>query len=160
MLPVGRNSFIFGSTTGRSFSGTVYHPGISFCSPFFFSAHTAQKIIGIGGPQYRCREISQSRKRYVVFFLPPSAFVILTFATAESMPSYTSELTNTPCPVYGSSSTILFRRRTAISSAVSSCASGSMTDTIFSQYFFANAKSRVSCAGTAIMAPVPTFPST
>src|SRR6266853_1929741 len=47
--PVGLNSTWSGRSTGSSDSGTG-------CTP-----HFAQYTTGIGGPQYRCREISQSR---------------------------------------------------------------------------------------------------
>ena len=40
-----------GSSTGSSASGTGWAP------------HRSQWTMGMGGPQYRCREISQSRRR-------------------------------------------------------------------------------------------------
>ena len=53
-----RNSTSSGSRTGRSESGTGTTPQVG------------QWIAGIGVPQYRCREISQSRSRYTIFPLP------------------------------------------------------------------------------------------
>src|SRR5438552_3125553 len=50
--PCGENSTSSGSTTGKSASGTGTSP------------HVGQKMIGIGGPQARWRETSQSRNRY------------------------------------------------------------------------------------------------
>ncbi len=60
--PPGAKSTSSGSSTGRSASGTPTSPQLG------------QWMIGIGAPQYRCREISQSRSRYEVAARPlPSA---------------------------------------------------------------------------------------
>ncbi len=60
-----------GSTTGKSVSGTGTSP------------HAAQWTIGIGVPQYRCREMPQSRSRNVTVF-SPSPFAARSAAIAST----------------------------------------------------------------------------
>src|SRR5580700_8090894 len=73
-----------GKITGKSFSGTGTMPSFS------------QYSIGIGVPQYRCREIPQSFNRYVTVALPKpfcsaKADMVL-IASAHSRPLYGPEL--------------------------------------------------------------------
>src|SRR5436309_9922055 len=86
--PPRRKSTSSGRSTGRSPSGTATSP----CS--------SQWMMGIGAPQYRCREISQSRKRYVTAArpLPCSSSHLVTAAmlSGERTSSQGPELTMTP----------------------------------------------------------------
>src|SRR3989338_982252 len=74
--------------TGRSFSGTGWRP------------HLGQVTIGIGVPQARWREISQSlrRKRTTCVAFPALAsFPVMAWrAFTESIPSNSPEFTKTP----------------------------------------------------------------
>ena len=111
-------------------------------------------MMGIGGPQYRWREMSQSRKRYCVSNFPPANSAIFFLAFSESMPSNFPEFTNSPSPSQHSET--IFTSGTACPGIGSgTMRGGSMTFRIGSLYFFAKSKSRASCAGTAMMAPVP-----
>ena len=88
LLPLPVNLISIGSTTGRSLSGTLTWP------------HFLQLIIGIGQPQYRCLDISQSLNLYVIFgfaqfeFEPNSS--IFVFAISDSIPLNLSELIMIP----------------------------------------------------------------
>src|SRR6266568_5652074 len=85
-----------GSTTGSWSSGTGTTPSVS------------QYTTGIGVPQYRWREISQSRKRYVTLGLPMPVFfaseAIVLLPTSLSVPLYGPLRTIEPGPVYAASS--------------------------------------------------------
>src|SRR3990167_5210836 len=61
--PSGPGSYFstFGNSTGKSFSGTGTIPHLSQCTT------------GIGSPQYRCLEKTQSRSLYLTTFLPKSS---------------------------------------------------------------------------------------
>ena len=119
-----------GSSTGKSFSGTPTGPQWS------------QWMIGIGGPQKRWREMHQSCSRYctcgVARPLALSDATIRGPASRLGMPSNGPELTSAPSSeTLGSGSPV----RT--------------TSRIGRPNWVANSKSRLSCAGTAMMAPVP-----
>src|SRR5581483_7922853 len=90
--PVGLNSTPRGNSTGRSFSGTGFQP------------HFSQWIMGMGAPQYRWREMSQSRRRKVTALLPiffsSSHSAIFFLASATGSPFRKSELINFPSSVY------------------------------------------------------------
>src|SRR3989338_7907239 len=79
-VPVGRKSFTSGSKTGKSFSDAG-------CQSHFW-----QKIIGIGGPQWRGREISQSRRWYLTSIFPPTKSVIFFPASTFKRPLNGPEL--------------------------------------------------------------------
>ncbi len=97
-LPGFSKSMSSGSSIGKSLSGTGTVP------------HASQFITGIGQPQYRCREIPQSRKRKFTSRLPipftskRSAIASLAAGTSKSLMK--SELACTPSPVYAMSSTV------------------------------------------------------
>src|SRR5579859_2694900 len=119
-LPSGTQSS--GSTTGSWSSGTGTSP------------HAAQCTIGIGQPQYRWRETPQSRNRQVTC-LSPRPFPLRSAAIAstdraKSSPSYLPEYTQTPWSVY----------HDCQASSEYCFPSTSMTCTIGSPYFLANAK--------------------
>ena len=128
-----------GNSTGKSCSGTGTTP------------QSSQWIIGIGVPQYRCREISQGRIFQLMVSLPEplisKALVTAFMASSPYNPSKPSrgELTIHPWAVSAESrgasasppSSITRTRRIGISNA------------------FAKSKSRSSWPGTAITAPVP-----
>jgi len=106
-------------------------------------------MIGIGQPQYRCREMPQSRSRQTTCLRPrPFASrsrAIASTAASWSRPSKAPEFTQRPYSAYqGCQASVEYGRP-----------STSMTGTIGSPYFFANAKSRSSWPGTPITAPSP-----
>src|SRR5256714_11002395 len=129
-----------GSTTGSWSSGTGTVPSVG------------QYTMGMGVPQYRCREMSQSRSRYVTLGLP-----IPVFFASEAIAFLPISL---DVPLYGPLRTIVPGPEYAASIARCSSPSGLTTSLIGSPYCFANAKSRSSCAGTAMIAPVPYVAST
>ena len=89
--PVGRNSTSSGATTGRSASGTGTMP------------QSSQKMTGIGQPQKRWRDSSQSRRRYWTVRSPipcsSSHSMALALASATPRPSSHSLLMAGPSPV-------------------------------------------------------------
>ena len=102
---------------------------------------------GIGQPQYRWRESSQSRRRYEIVAWPrpsrSSQPTIFSSASRFCIPSKSGcEFTIGPSPEYGSSSPPSITRRIGRSKVC------------------AKAKSRSSCPGTAMIAPVPYSMST
>src|ERR1700685_1229688 len=106
-------------------------------------------MMGIGQPQYPCREIPQSRRRQVVCFSPRPR-ELKSDATASTAawkfnPSYGPEFTQRPCSAYQGCHAFTEYLRP----------STSMTVLIGSLYFLANSKSRSSCAGTPMTAPSP-----
>ena len=114
-------------------------------------------MIGIGVPQYRCREMPQSFSRYWTVRWPVprrSAFsAMIRRASVDHKPVYSPESTTRPGSEYAS---VIVEA----SSEASPSPSGWITTRTGSPYFRANSKSRWSCAGTAITAPVPYSPST
>jgi hypothetical protein len=105
---------------------------------------SARRSIGIGSPQSRWRENSQSRSLYMVLAAPAFRaaryWVMAGLASATVMPLRKPEFTITPSP----------------SCAVPSCAGPLSTTGITGKLCAtANAWSRLSCAGTAMIAPVP-----
>src|SRR5256714_6947041 len=86
-----------GSSTGSCSAGTGTTPS------------TGQYTTGIGAPQYRCLEISQSRSRYFTPRLPTpcasSQSQMRSTATDDSSPENSPLFTSAPGPRYGSRST-------------------------------------------------------
>ena len=134
--PLPLKARLRGSSTGNWSTGTGTTPQLS------------QWITGIGQPQYRWREMSQSRSRNWTRSLPQpscSAKATMTcFACAEGMPSKRPECTSTPGSVQAPSAP-----------AGPFAPSGTITGRTGSSYCRANTKSRWSWAGTPITAPVP-----
>src|SRR5690625_757103 len=93
-VPDGLISSISGNSCGNSSSGMVVIVPSSQC------------IIGIGSPQYRCLENSQSRRRYVTSLLPfpvsSSQLLILAMSSSVFNPFKNSELICLPSPEYAS----------------------------------------------------------
>src|SRR4030042_4220422 len=110
--------------------------------------------MGIGVPQYLCLDMSQSRSLYWTVFLPQPFFcrylVMSSLTFVLVVPENFPEWTRTPESVYAR----------VISLGSRSKWWGFMTTFMGILYFFANMKSLWSCAGTAIMAPVPYSSST
>jgi hypothetical protein len=102
-------------------------------------------MIGIGSPQYRWREKTQSRSLKFTFGSPfpfsASQAVIFFFASSTERLSSMPELTITPVSQSVKASSFTFPPLT--------------TSTMGRPNFLANSQSRVSCAGTAMIAPVP-----
>src|ERR1019366_9467577 len=77
-----------GKSTGKSFSGTGTTPSFS------------QYTIGIGVPQYRCREMPQSFSRNVTVALPnpfsSARADIFRIASSQLRPLYSPEFTTMP----------------------------------------------------------------
>ena len=140
--PCGEKSTSWGSTTGRSSSGTGTSPS------------SWQWMMGMGAPQYRCLEISQSRRRKDTAWRPvpcsSSHAVTAGMLSGVRRPSKGPEFTMMP-----SCSWALPMR-----SPCSVSPSGWMTTRIGRPCSVANSKSRWSCAGTPITAPVPYSMST
>src|SRR2546425_3249637 len=99
-------------------------------------------MIGIGGPQYRWREMHQSCSRYctwgVASPLDRSQATIRRPASRHGSPSNSPEFMSTPSSL-----------------TVGNGPSARTTGRIGSLNAVANSKSRRSCAGTAMMDPVP-----
>src|SRR5688572_19268264 len=111
-------------------------------------------MTGMGGPQYRWREMHQSWSRYcscgVASFFSASHLVMALTASAQDWPSNLPELMRVP------SQDVNGRRETGDALLVSRPSSlVSTTWTIGSLYLVANSWSRSSCAGTPMIAPVP-----
>src|SRR6202030_4872125 len=104
----------------------------------------------MGVPQYLCREIPQSFNRNPVSHLPnpPASAPSDIRASASSVvsPLYDPEFTLFPYSVNASFNVSLLNIAPSF---------GCTTIGIASPYFVANSKSRSSCAGTHITAPVP-----
>src|SRR5258708_40274845 len=105
-------------------------------------------MIGIGAPQYRWRLISQSRSRYRTVGWPQpwaltQALISAIAGALATRPSNRPELTSVPSPVQASFSSRL------------GFPEGLTTSRIGRADFLANAKSRSSPDGTAMIAPVP-----
>src|SRR5579871_2895770 len=120
--------------TGRSFSGTGTGP------------HLGQWIMGIGAPQYRCLETHQSCSLKLILNAPfrVSASQLVTALIPSGrffFPENSAESTMTPSSSYAAS---------IFAGSSDDPDSGPMTTLIGSLYFFANSKSRWSCAGTAM----------
>ena len=132
----GLKSSTRGSTTGSWASGTPTGPQAS------------QYTMGMGGPQYRWREMHQSRSRKFTSGSPSprseSHAVIFTAASRQGMPSKSPLFTMTPSPTYASDRGV---------SAESP--DPAATRTMGRSNWPANSKSRSSWPGTAMMAPVP-----
>ena len=111
----------------------------------------------MGVPQYRWREIPQSFSRNCTVRWPiarrSALAAMMSMASVDQRPSYSPDATTLP----GSSLAAVI---VAASSGTAPSPSGCITTRIGSEYFLANSKSRWSCAGTAITAPVPYSPST
>ncbi len=107
-------------------------------------------MIGIGGPQYRWREMHQSysRKRTVPLPCPSrsSQAVMSRSASLAGRPVHGPECTSAYPSVSVSASSI---------GASASCPARASTRVTGRPNLRAKAKSRSSCAGTAMMAPVP-----
>ena len=106
-------------------------------------------MTGMGAPQYRWREMFQSRRRNCVVALPLPSFsrrsATAFLPSVLGMPSKSPELTITPSAVKAAS--MLAGSRT--------WPSGLMTTLTGRPYLRANSKSRWSWAGTPMTAPVP-----
>ena len=136
-MPFGARSWPrrSGSVTGSCSSGTGTSP------------QPSQYTIGIGAPQNRCLDTSQSRSRYPTAARPrplsSSVAVIAAIASDLFIPSNGPELTRVPSPGVacqdgpGSGRSVCTTTRTGRSKAR------------------AKSRSRWSCAGTAMIAPVP-----
>ena len=138
LSPPSWKSASSGSSTGSSSSGTATSP------------HEGQCTIGIGAPQYRWRESSQSRSRKFTVASPrPScSSQAATFAIEAGEGSPSNGPLSTITPSCGIASVIA-------SGSIGSDPSGWITTRTGSPCCRANAKSRSSCAGTAMIAPVP-----
>jgi hypothetical protein len=133
--PVGRNSTSSGASTGSAAEGTGTAPW------------TGQYTIGMGHPQKRWRDTSQSRRRKLTFRDPtPIASrgsIASAVAAVTARPSRKPLLILTPSPPKASP-------------PPSSQPSGGCTvRTMGSPCNWAKSQSRWSSAGTAMMAPVP-----
>src|SRR3989344_7267698 len=137
-VPVGSYFFTFGNFTGRSFSATATIPQVG------------QWTSGIGSPQYLCLLNTQSRSLYWTFLLanpcPASQFVMAVLASRVVMPLNFPESNSIPSPLKQIS------RFFILSSSLPSTGLSVGFKGIL--YFFANTKSRSSCA-SANTAPVP-----
>ena len=141
LVPVGLKSVITGGLNGNSLTP------IARCSP---PSHT----IGNGSPQYRCRLNNQSRNLYVIVFFPTPAsskrFAISSFASPVDSPSNGPLLTANPSPTKHSIGSFSHPPPPTLTRGVADT-----TSRIGSPNFVANSQSRMSCPGTAIIAPVP-----
>src|SRR5256885_12304897 len=124
-----------GSSTGSCSAGTGTTPS------------TGQYTTGIGAPQYRCLEISQSRSRYFTARLPTpcasSQSQMRSTATDDSSPENSPLFTSAPGPRYGSRSTPPGPHEEA------------MTSRNGRAYRRAEPKTPPACAGPALIAPAP-----
>ena len=120
------------------------------------SGKSIGKYIGMGSPQYLWRENTQSRSLYVIFgppeFSSSSLSVIALLASVVVMPSKSPLLTLTPCSVNAAS---IGMPSSSLTWSPPPTAAGATTRFTPNPNFVANSKSRSSCAGTAITAPVP-----
>ena len=136
--PPGWKSTSSGSRTGSSSSGTATSP------------HVGQCTIGIGGPQYRWRLISQSRSRKLTARFPrpwvSSHAVTSAIDAGVARPSNGPLATITPSAANAS---------VIVAPSSGSPSSGCTTTRTSMPCSRANSKSRWSCAGTAMIAPVP-----
>ena len=138
MPPFGGITASIGSSTGRDSSGTGTTPQCS------------QYTTGIGVPQYLWRLMSQSRRRYCVSRFPQpfssNHAPIFSIASGVGRPSNWPELHDRPS---ASVAAVIFAGSGIGSPSVRT------TGIIPSPYFLTKSKSRWSCAGTPIIAPVP-----
>ena len=116
------------------------------------SPHVGQWMIGIGAPQYRWREISQSRSRNVTAGSPRPSLAPATrppsrSTRASGSPSNGPELTITP------SCGVRLGHRVGVE-RLDARGAGSRPGPA-ARASRANSKSRWSCAGTPMTAPVP-----
>ena len=114
-----------------------------------FSGTTPQHLqctTGIGAPQYLWREIPQSLSLWFVIILPRPSFsnfsIIKLLASSELRPFISSEFIATPYSEYALEPSL-------------SPSSGFTTGFIGRLNLLANSKSLWSCAGTAMIAPLP-----
>ena len=138
-LPLPSKTTSRGNSTGSCSTGTGTAP------------HASQWMIGIGVPQYLCRLISHGLIFQLIVPLP-----VPIFSRASQTAAFASEPYSPSKPAIPEL-TIHPKSHSATSSASSALPSSVIIKTrlIGRSYLFANSKSRSSCPGTAITAPVP-----
>src|SRR5882724_1261454 len=123
-------------------------------------------MMGMGVPQYLWRETPQSLSRKMVSFFPncldAANAAIFSFATSVRRPLNSPEFMLIPLPVNGSAGacTDIEDPLSKPDGGAAFASSAATTVRIGRLYFLQNSKSRSSCAGTAITAPVPYSSST
>ena len=105
-------------------------------------------MIGIGGPQKRCRDTSQSRSRKLTAPLPSP------FASSQSMVTRLASPTPRPSSEI-SSLAELIAGPSPVKASPSQSSGGCTVRTMGRSNFVANSQSRWSWPGTAMIAPVP-----
>ena len=136
VVPLGWNFLRSGSRSGNSVSGTDS------------IVPSSRWMIGIGSPQYRCREKSQSRSLNWTALFP--RLRVPSHATDSLFGLWRRKAVQRHFGIGGIDSRSIAGARLAVITLPPDT-----TSTIGSEYFFAKAKSRSSCPGTAMIAPVP-----